>query len=125
MTILPLIIRAPINLDELRNYAKTSGDRNPIHRDASAAHSLGFDGVIAHGMLMMGIASQAIESWFFNEKLSLFKVRFLAPTYEKEHLMIKGSFDYKAKPQIGQIEIMNTKGEKKLAGHFRFEAIQV
>lgn len=41
--------------DELRRYAETSGDRNPIHLDADFARSVGLPGVIVHGMLQMGV----------------------------------------------------------------------
>jgi len=36
-------------------YAEASGDHNPIHRDEEFARSVGLPGVIAHGMLQMGI----------------------------------------------------------------------
>jgi len=41
--------------DQVRAYAEASGDRNPIHLDEAFARSVGLPGVIAHGMLQMGI----------------------------------------------------------------------
>jgi len=41
--------------EQIANYADASGDRNPIHLDPEFAHSVGLPGVIAHGMLQMGI----------------------------------------------------------------------
>jgi acyl dehydratase len=44
-------------------YAQASGDHNPIHRDGDFARSVGLPGVIAHGMLQMGIlAAVAAEA---------------------------------------------------------------
>jgi len=44
-------------------YAEASGDHNPIHRDGDFARSVGLPGVIAHGLLQMGIlASVASEA---------------------------------------------------------------
>jgi acyl dehydratase len=43
--------------DQIAAYAQASGDHNPIHADADFARSVGLPGVIAHGMLQMGILS--------------------------------------------------------------------
>ncbi|MEP6752815.1 MAG: MaoC/PaaZ C-terminal domain-containing protein [Candidatus Dormiibacterota bacterium] len=42
--------------EQIAAYADASGDRNPIHLDDDFARSVGLPGVIAHGMLQMGIA---------------------------------------------------------------------
>jgi acyl dehydratase len=41
--------------DQIDAYADASGDHNPIHRDGDFARSVGLPGVIAHGLLQMGI----------------------------------------------------------------------
>jgi acyl dehydratase len=41
--------------DQIDAYAEASGDHNPIHSDEAFARSVGLPGVIAHGMLQMGI----------------------------------------------------------------------
>lgn len=41
--------------DQITAYAEASGDHNPIHLDADFARSVGLPGLIAHGMLQMGI----------------------------------------------------------------------
>jgi acyl dehydratase len=40
---------------QIAAYAETSGDHNPIHLDGEFARSVGLPGIIAHGMLQMGI----------------------------------------------------------------------
>ena len=42
--------------EQIAAYAEASGDRNPIHLDDDFARSVGLPGVIAHGLLQMGIA---------------------------------------------------------------------
>lgn len=49
--------------EDLRRYADASGDQNPIHQDEAVATSVGLPGVIAHGMLTMGIAVQPAVDW--------------------------------------------------------------
>jgi acyl dehydratase len=39
---------------DLVRYAEASGDHNPLHVDDAHARTTGLDGVIAHGMLVMG-----------------------------------------------------------------------
>lgn len=41
--------------EQIAAYAEASGDRNPIHLDGDFARSVGLPGIIAHGMLQMGI----------------------------------------------------------------------
>ena len=41
--------------DQIAAYAEASGDVNPIHLDEDFARSVGLPGVIAHGLLQMGI----------------------------------------------------------------------
>jgi acyl dehydratase len=41
--------------EQIVAYAEASGDRNPIHLDDEFARSVGLPGVIAHGMLQMGL----------------------------------------------------------------------
>ena len=48
---------------DLVAYAEASGDHNPIHQDEEVARSVGLPGVIAHGMLAMGLAGRAVTEW--------------------------------------------------------------
>jgi acyl dehydratase len=41
--------------EQIAAYAEASGDHNPIHLDDEFARSVGLPGVIAHGMLQMGL----------------------------------------------------------------------
>jgi acyl dehydratase len=43
---------------QIAAYAEASGDRNPIHLDDEFARSVGLPGVIAHGMLQMGLLAR-------------------------------------------------------------------
>ena len=52
-----------IDLTTLVRYAGASGDYNPIHHDEAYARAAGLDGVIGHGMLAMGLASEAVTDW--------------------------------------------------------------
>ncbi|WP_341933635.1 acyl dehydratase [Microbacterium sp. LWO14-1.2] len=46
--------------ESLVRYAGASGDFNPIHYRDDIAASVGLPGVLAHGMLTMGIASSVV-----------------------------------------------------------------
>jgi acyl dehydratase len=49
--------------DTLVRYAGASGDFNPIHYRDDVATSVGLPGVLAHGMLTMGVAVQSTVNW--------------------------------------------------------------
>jgi acyl dehydratase len=49
--------------DQIADYAEASGDRNPIHLDDDFSKTVGLPGVIAHGLLQMGlVATVAAEA---------------------------------------------------------------
>ncbi|HEY8816404.1 MAG TPA: MaoC/PaaZ C-terminal domain-containing protein [Candidatus Dormibacteraeota bacterium] len=63
--------------EQIAAYAEASGDHNPIHLDDDFARSVGLPGVIAHGMLQMGIAgSVAAEAAGGGERLRRLVCRF-------------------------------------------------
>jgi acyl dehydratase len=66
--------------DTLVRYAGASGDFNPIHYRDDFARSVGLDGVLAHGMLTMGIAVQPVVEWLGTTGSILdYQVRFTRP----------------------------------------------
>jgi len=44
--------------EQISAYAEASGDLNPIHVDDDFAKSVGLPGVIAHGLLQMGLLAR-------------------------------------------------------------------
>jgi acyl dehydratase len=66
--------------DSLVRYAGASGDFNPIHYRDDIAQSVGLDGVLAHGMLTMGIAVQPVVEWLGERGTVVdYQVRFTRP----------------------------------------------
>ncbi|MFZ2964807.1 MAG: MaoC/PaaZ C-terminal domain-containing protein [Rhodoglobus sp.] len=66
--------------DSLVRYAGASGDFNPIHYRDDVARSVGLPGVLAHGMLTMGIAVQPVVDWLGDRGwVSDYQVRFTRP----------------------------------------------
>ncbi|MGY1770625.1 MaoC/PaaZ C-terminal domain-containing protein [Blastococcus sp. SYSU D00813] len=53
----------PVTRADLVRYAGASGDLNPIHWSDRVATAVGLPGVIAHGMLTMGLAGRAVTDW--------------------------------------------------------------
>lgn len=69
-----------ITRESLVRYAGASGDFNPIHYSDHAATALGLPGVIAHGMLTMGLAVRAVtEALEQDQRLVSYGVRFTKP----------------------------------------------
>lgn len=69
-----------ITRDSLVRYAGASGDFNPIHYRDDIADSVGLPGVLAHGMLTMGIAVQPVVDWLAGRGQVLeYGVRFTRP----------------------------------------------
>ena len=66
--------------DNLVRYAGASGDFNPIHYRDDIAVSVGLPGVLAHGMLTMGLAVQPVTNWVGDPaRIVDYQVRFTRP----------------------------------------------
>jgi acyl dehydratase len=69
----------PIDRETLVRYAGASGDFNPIHYRDDVAQSVGLPGVLAHGMLTMGLAVQPVVDRFGAAAIRQYGVRFTKP----------------------------------------------
>ena len=70
----------PLTRDALVRYAGASGDFNPIHYRDDVAATVGLPGVLAHGMLTMGLAVQPVVDWLGDPGRVLdYQVKFTRP----------------------------------------------
>ena len=66
--------------ESLVRYAGASGDFNPIHSRDDVAERVGLPGVLAHGMLTMGLAVETIVEWLGDSgRILEYGVRFTRP----------------------------------------------
>lgn len=88
---LPPLTKPPVTREQLIQYAQASGDLNPLHTDDAFAKSIGMDGVIAHGMLIMGFLGQYVQELAGTEAIvSNFSMRFGAMTKPGDAITCSG-----------------------------------
>jgi acyl dehydratase len=69
-----------VTRESLVRYAGASGDFNPIHYRDDVAAAVGLPGVLAHGMLTMGLSVSTIVAWLGDSgRLVDVGVRFTRP----------------------------------------------
>jgi len=56
------VVSKEINQEQLKAYAKVSGDDNPLHLDPEFAAGTQFGGIIAHGMLTLAFVSEMMAA---------------------------------------------------------------
>lgn len=62
---------------QIAMYAGASGDFNPLHTDEVYATQIaGYDTVLAHGQLTMGLTAKLVTRWLDDVEFSAFGVRF-------------------------------------------------
>jgi len=73
--------------ESLVRYAGASGDFNPIHYRDDVATRVGLPGVLAHGMLTMGLAVETLVPWLGDSgRILEYGVRFTRPVVvDAEH----------------------------------------
>jgi acyl dehydratase len=89
-----------IDRDDLVRYAGASGDFNPIHYRDDVATSVGLPGVLAHGMLTMGLAVQPVVDRFGGHRIRDYQVRFTRPV----PVPPEGSVRLELEAKVGLVE---------------------
>ena len=121
----PIIQNDEITRVQLVKYAGASGDFNPLHTVDEIGEKAG-TGVIAHGMLIMGMASKGITSWFPRKTIKNVDVRFQKMTRPGETIQITGRvIDKKEERLIGEVVASNSHGEVKMKGTFEVELLTI
>ena len=88
------VLRKVVKREDVKAYADASGDQNPLHQDDNFARSVGFPGIIAHGMFTMAHLATCITTWAGDPAaLKRIKVQFRAVVYMDETLVAKGRID--------------------------------
>jgi acyl dehydratase len=83
-----------VKREDVKAYADASGDQNPLHQDDNFARSVGFPGIIAHGMFSMAHLAKALTDWVGDPgALKRMKVQFRAVVFMDETLVAKGRIE--------------------------------
>src|SRR5437763_14328467 len=112
----PLVKR--VTVEQIRQYAEASGDRNPIHLDDVFARAAGLPGVIAHGMLTMAFANQLVTDWLGDRSmLKRLQGRFAGMVLPGDDVTCSGSVaskDEQTRRIVINLVVTNQRGEKVL-----------
>jgi acyl dehydratase len=85
-------LRRVVTAADVAAYADAGGDRNPLHLDDAFARSVGFDGVIAHGMFTMGHMATAVTTWAGPDAIvERVTAQFRAPVFMGEEIRAGGT----------------------------------
>ncbi len=105
-----------VTVEQIRQYAEASGDRNPIHLDETFARSAGLPGVIAHGMLTMAFANQMVTDWLGDRSmLKRLQGRFAGMVVPGDDVTCSGtvaSKDDATRHIVITLVVTNQRGEK-------------
>jgi acyl dehydratase len=123
-TQMPTLVKGPLSKLQQVIYAGASGDFNPLHTDDDFARAVGMkDGVITHGMLVMGFVGQAITGWIPKKNLKRFAVRFAGMSKPGNTITVTGTVTDK-RNQGGEnlitceVTAVDETGDVKITGSF-------
>ena len=102
---LPELARV-VTREDVKAYADASGDQNPLHQDDVFAHSLGFPGIIAHGMFTMGHMAAVVVAWAGEPgAVVALSAQFRAPVFMGETIVAGGRVrSIEARPAVAVLE---------------------
>lgn len=113
---LPVLKKESVSRVQLAKYAGASGDFNPLHLDDGFAQKIGMDGVIAHGMLVMGFLGQYVMEIAGNKaSLTRFKMRFGKITKPEDVISCEGRVKNIANEKM-EIELFAVKQNEEVVG---------
>ncbi len=80
-----------VRREDVKAYADASGDQNPLHQDDAFARSVGFPGIIAHGMFTMAHLTTALTTWLGDPRALLrTNVQFRAVVFMDDTMVARG-----------------------------------
>jgi acyl dehydratase len=110
---------------DLVRYAGASGDFNPIHWSDRVASSVGLPGVIAHGMLTMALAGEALAAWLGDTtRIVEYGVTFTNPVLVPDddqgaEVVVAGQVKRQTDDGLFQVELTATAAGQKVLGQAR------
>ncbi|MTE23488.1 MaoC/PaaZ C-terminal domain-containing protein [Microbacterium sp. ZXX196] len=107
--------------ESLVRYAGASGDFNPIHYRDAVAERVGLAGVLAHGMLTMGIGASVVSEWLGSDgEIASYVVRFTKPVVVDAEagadVAIRATVGAVNDDGTARIDLAVTHGETKVFG---------
>ena len=114
-----------VNRADLIRYAGASGDFNPIHWSDRVATSVGLPGVIAHGMLTMALAGEALAAWLGDTtRIVEYGVTFTNPVLVPDddagaEVVIAGQVKRQTDEGLFQVDLTATAAGQKVLGQAR------
>ena len=99
---------------EMLEFAKISGDYNPLHLDSEYSISQGFQDSIVYGALVISRVSGIIASKFPGPGTVIGSIdwKFIAPIYVNQMLTVKMKLNYgESRKRLLDLELLNDLGE--------------
>ncbi len=120
---IPSLVKDPMTHLRLVRYAGASGDFNPLHTDPKVGQEIGTDGIIAHGMLIMGFVGQLLSDYVGPKALRKFNVRFKGMTRLDDVITCSGTITKKYELAgetriVGKVQAADQNGDIKVSGTF-------
>jgi acyl dehydratase len=120
---IPMLVKSPVSHLQLVRYAGASGDFNPLHTDPKIGELVGIGGIIAHGMLIMGLVGQLLSDYVGPTALRKFGVRFKGMTRLDDVITCTGTITEKYEADgeariAGKVQATDQNGDVKVAGTF-------
>ncbi len=116
-------VEKSIDQARIEQYARASGDFNPIHVDHEFAARSQFGGTIAHGMMVAATISEMMTSAFGRDwaESGKMKIRFRSPVKPGQRVTARGSVrsvteSGNARRIVCSVSVTKDDGETAIAG---------
>lgn len=123
------ILRRKITQPMIDKYAQASGDLNPIHVDPEYSRKGPYGRTIAHGLMTLTLAAQALNEWSAGEfdVSGEIEVAFLGPVFTEDTIEISGVVEEIVEREgqsTARASISCMAGERKIMAGTVFQPIE-
>ena len=120
-----------VTVEEIETFIRLTGDNNRLHTDDAFARSQGFEGRIAHGALVVGLATGlAWSTGILTDTTIAFRSidewKFTQPVYPGDSILLRGKVaETRGMPRLKaglvrfDMEVVNQKGTVVSSGTLR------
>ena len=95
-------MKRTITADDVKQFARVSGDAAPIHVSVEAAEAAGFTQPIAHGLYIMALCEGYVQQQYPGQVFHACQGQFLAP------LQVPNEIDIVLTPEANAVEVSVT-----------------
>lgn len=123
------VLRRDVTQSMIDDYARASGDFNPIHVDPDFARAGPFGRTIAHGLMTLAFVAQMLNAWSHGafDETGEIEIAFVGPVFSGDAVEVSGVVEEIARRDgalVARVRLACRVGERAILAGIAIQAIE-